>query len=135
MLKDKSVWDLPIKPDHNGGDDVFTAFMEDRKAIETPEQLMEFVKKWRNVWLFKETKKDIPCTCSEVEEKIVNLTFNPIEILECFKVQRCGRADCPCAYIMIPTILLRSSILANEFSVPHDVALIQLSVMAGFSPR
>jgi hypothetical protein len=138
MLKDKSVWDLPVKPDHDGGDDVFTAFIGDRKAVETTEQLMEFVKKWRNVWLFKETKKDIPCHCSEAEEKIIDLTFNPAEILKCFEINKKGKCDtvgCPCAYIMVPTILLRSSILANEFSVPHDIALIQLSVMAGFPPR
>lgn len=135
MLKDKTVYDLPVQPDDNGGN-LTEAYVQELKVVDTVEKLKAFAKRWKNVFLIPAELKDMQC--NKFEEQIVSETFDATEALSCIQKNTpkpgmkpqdswCGHKDgCVGANIKLPFLFLRASWIANSYKVPVDIALLQL---------
>jgi hypothetical protein len=100
---------------------VLDEYMRDRKKIDSVEELVEFVKTWIAVW--DETNPKDAVDVSAISEKTFkqfkrlqkhNAKFNPEDADQLLA-----------ARILLPGRFLETSMLAEHFKVPFNVALIQ----------
>lgn len=100
---------------------VLDEYMRDRKKVDSAEELIEFVKTWLPVW--DETNPKDAVDVSAISEKTFkqfkrlqkhNAKFNPEDADQLLA-----------ARILLPGRFLETSMLAEHFKVPFNVALIQ----------
>lgn len=132
--------DLPVQPDPNGGELVKTAYVTELKAVASPEQLWEFAKRWRPLYLLtwkeKIDKKAKDAKRFRISQKnmqaLISGTWDPRVAFECVQAGRTGVCkharmySCPGMHISVPIVLLQTDFVAKRYGVPSDIALIQL---------
>lgn len=130
---------LPVRP-NPASNSVQETYIAELKAVTTPEQLSAFVLRWQS--LYKMTRyRRIPKKEKDAKryrvtqnnlKKLIVGDFDPAEALSCIQVSRdqtCRHAaqySCVGLHIMVPTILLDAMLVAQEYVVPTDLALIQM---------
>jgi len=116
--------DLPILPEDRSL--VFEAYTQECRAINTREDLIAFIKRWKTLW-------DTDNSTLE-ESKLIAGTFDTTEVLRCLSILK-AKKDCehtkvgkPCvaSHVILPMVLLKSFLIAKQYGVPHDVALVQI---------
>ena len=100
---------------------VLDEYMRDRKKVDSVDELKEFVKEWAAAW--DETNPKDAVDVSAISEKTFkqfkrlqkhNAKFNPEDADQLLA-----------ARILLPGRFLETSMLAEHFKVPFNVALIQ----------
>jgi len=135
FTRDKCLLDLPVLPGHRDGaaatDIVHETYFQELKAIENPEALLDFIRRWRNLWLLcppEETKELAP----EVRS-LLALDFDPERVFEW--LQKKDRDDIPyttdvhvriMAHLALPHPLLDAFELAKHYEVGTDLGLVRL---------
>lgn len=131
-LKDLPVRLTPIT------DNAQEAYVVELREVKTPKELLAFTKKWNPLYTLKispvegndpeSTKKT-----RESEEMIIAGTYDAEKALECIQKNRkdiCEHAtsfSCPGMCILMPGILLQSSLISRKFGVSTDLALMQMT--------
>jgi len=133
--------DLPVKPDGMGASDtVVTAYLEELGAVATPEQLWEFAKRWRPLYLMtpkpridKKAKNARRFRVTQNNmQSLLDGTWDPKTALQCLTISRTGNCahatqfSCVGMHIAVPLILIHADFISEKFGVPKDMALIQL---------
>ncbi len=136
-----SLRNLPVTPGADGEDGrVKEAYTSELKAVTSPEQLWEFAKRWRPLYLMTRKKK-IDKKAKDAKrfrisqnnmQALINGTWDPRVAFQCIQEGRTGICKharmyaCPGSHILAPLILMYASFIAKEYGVSTDIALIQL---------
>lgn len=128
MNYDAVLTDLPVMA-HVTGEDISSLYVSELRNVKTEEELEGFTKRWEALWKLPYGHQVV----SEAEESIVNNSYDKTEALHCMMLCRTGVCEhseggnwCPGMYIILPPIMMQCFILAKEFQVPFNVAIVQL---------
>jgi hypothetical protein len=132
---DKCLLDLPVLPEYRDTceDVVKEAYLAEREAIQTVEELVAFVRKWRNVWLLKSPILEEEELRPELQD-LLALDFDAEKVLYWLK-RKAEEVPFPyetdvnvriMAHIAIPIALLNASSLARHYGVGTDLGLVRL---------
>jgi len=135
-----SLKDLPVLPGMIT-DNVSETYATELKAVTTPEQLWEFAKRWRPLYLLtkkqKINKKAKDAKRFRVSQNnmqnLISGAWDPKEALECVQVGRTGickharQYSCPGMHILVPEVLLLADAIGEKYGVTTDLALIQMN--------
>lgn len=123
-MVNKEELQFPIMPDPNGGDEFIKAYVNERKALSSAQDLSEFVNRWKSVFILckenKQTEKQL-----SVIESLIDGTFDADLAWSCLH-NECEHTLCAGLTILLPSSLYYTNLCAKEFEVPGDVAFIQL---------
>jgi hypothetical protein len=135
-----SLKELPVVPELTS-DNVRTAYASELAAVATPEQLWEFAKRWRPLYLLSRKQK-IDKKAKDAKrfritqnnmQRLISMDWKPSEALECIRVSRAGpckhatQFSCVGAHIILPPVLLMAELISQKYGVTTDLALIQMS--------
>lgn len=118
-------------PDYHISDDSLSdRYVEELQAVETPEALYEFVRRWSALW--EHGRRHIPEITHPSLDRIVGCKFDAAQALDCIKKCRKSGCEhvgsgesCPGMHIILPTTLLISQMAAERFGAPICAALHQ----------
>ena len=124
--------DLPFNPEGDENGDMIKTYVDERKAINTIDDLKKFVVRWRAVWGLKSKPEKIT---SEEEQSLVDGTFDAEQTLTCLKAisettdcpHGMGPKSCAAMHIVLPWFFAIVVIASNHYGVPANVAIIQLA--------
>jgi len=134
-----SLKELPIRPTPITAN-VKEGYVKELEAVTTPEQLWEFAKRWRPLYLLtrkpKINKKAKDAKRFRVSQNnmqnLISGAWDPKEALECVQVGRTGickharQYSCPGMHILVPEVLLLADAIGEKYGVTSDLALIQM---------
>ena len=130
---DKCLLDLPVLPKlrDSFGDEIQTAYLAERDAVQSAEELVAFVRRWRNVWLLRcplDEERELP---PELQD-LLALDFDAEAVFNGLKKK--DTTDLPfedlavriMAHIAIPVTLLDAYTLADHYGVGTDLGMVRL---------
>jgi hypothetical protein len=135
-----SLKELPVVPTIDT-DHVKEAYVSELAAVATPEQLWEFAKRWRPLYLLSRKEK-IDKKAKDARrfritqnnmQRLISMDWKPKEAFECIQASRTGpckhvaQFSCVGAHIVLPPVLLMAHLIARKYGVTTDLALIQMS--------
>lgn len=149
MIRNKTVFDLPVEPTGGIGDRISHTYITELSKAQTPEDLKKFVERWKDIFLIRCSNEDEELT--KEEQMLVDGNFNPEEALECVRLNKLNAdgPDLACKHIKamqeqaktnpeakqtsccgmniaLPKPLLMAFMLSQRFGVPTDAALLQM---------
>lgn len=133
--QDKCLLDLPVLPEHRDDaattDIVQEAYLKERDAIQTTDDLLNFVRRWRNVWLLR-CPRDEAADLPEEVQRLVSLDFDQEKVLGWLKEAKADSLPFEdihvriMAHIAVPVPLLDAFQLAKHYGVGTDLGLVRL---------
>ena len=117
-----------------------TAYLSELQRVTSPEQLWEFAKRWRPLYLLTRKEK-IDKKAKDAKrfrisqnnmQALISGTWDPRVAFECVQAGKTGVCkhakmySCPGMHIMVPLVLMHVDFVADKYDVPTDIALIQL---------
>jgi hypothetical protein len=136
VKRDKCLLDLPVLPDHRdeaaATDIVKEAYLQELNALGTPEELLDFVRRWRNLWLLRCPRRE-PEEVQPELQSLLALDFDPEKVFDW--LQKKKQPNVPytedvnvriMCHLALPIGLLEAFQLANHYQVGTDLGLVRL---------
>lgn len=135
-----SITDIPVHPGM-ASDKVKEAYLSEKKAITTPEELRAFVIRWKPIFEVAnpaerkggEEDAERYRLTQKNQEALVSGEYDAAEALECLKLSPTEKGcshlqhfSCPGAHIALPLFFMQAEAVSHHFGVPTDIAIIQI---------
>lgn len=127
-----TVNDLPVVP--SNGDNTAKAYRSELNKIQTAKDLLNHTNKWKAIWGLN-VPRNVEVT--KAEKEIAAGTYNAEDAIKCFLKcmvidgPGCGHGEntpsCHAMHIVMPLPILLSIMTSQQFGVPTDIALLQLT--------